>query len=123
MPKQPPAPGAGAADNWEERRSAPRVSLDRPVFARLFMESHSGLQVMIVDISPGGSKLSLPPSSVLDGVSCGLPVTLDEFPVALSPLNGLRGVLAWKSKGNCGIQFDEELGAPLEALIGQKVRL
>jgi hypothetical protein len=128
MPKHPTAPGAqppsgGAAGNWEERRKAPRVPLDRPIFARLFMESHSGLQVMLTDISPGGSKLSLPPSAVLDEMPCGLQVTLGEFPIALSPLNGLRGVLAWKNRDSCGIQFDEALGAPLEALIGQKVRL
>ncbi|MDR2825731.1 MAG: PilZ domain-containing protein [Deltaproteobacteria bacterium] len=109
--------------NWEERREAPRVPLDKPVFARLFLGNNARLQVMVTDISPGGTKLTLPPSGIPKCFECGLLVSLNDFPLALSPLNGLSGTLAWKELTCCGIRFDEALGIPLGELIGQSVRL
>jgi hypothetical protein len=107
----------------EERREAPRVPLDKPVFAKLSLGDNARLQVMLTDISPGGAKLTLPPSGIPGGFECGLLVTLNDFPQALSPLNGLSGALAWIGLNCCGIHFDEALGTPLGELIGQSVKL
>jgi hypothetical protein len=93
------------------------------VFAKLFLAGNIRLQVMLMDISPGGTRLYLPPANPLAGVECGLRASISEFPPFLRQLDGLSGVLAWKNARSCGIRFDQALGAALEALIGQSVKL
>lgn len=90
-------PSSQNSDPYADRRVYPRVEVALPAFLQAQGERHA---VQLLDLSPGGAKLSCPvafPSGTAVMLDCG---TLAR-----------PAVVRWRSEGVVGICFDSELDA------------
>ena len=90
-------PSSKDSDPYADRRVYPRVEVALPAFLQADGERHS---VQLLDLSPGGAKLSC---AVV--FATGTAVMLDCGTLARP------AVVRWKSEGVVGICFDSELDA------------
>lgn len=92
-----PAPSPQDSDPYADRRIYPRVPVALPAFLRANEERHS---VHLLDLSPGGAKLTCAAS-----LPVGTEVTLDCGTLARS------AVIRWQNGDLLGLCFDSELDA------------
>jgi len=84
-------------DPYADRRGYPRVAVALPAFLQANGERHA---VQLLDLSPGGAKLSCAAT-----LSVGTSVTLDCGTL------GRTAVIRWLNGGVMGLCFDSELDA------------
>jgi hypothetical protein len=105
-----PLPSSQDTDPYADRRLYPRVEVALPAFLEVEGERHS---VRLLDVSPGGAKVSC-----AIGVALGTPVTLDCGTL------GRSAVVRWQNGDLFGLCFDSELDArDVSALIDRSKAL
>lgn len=84
-------------DNFEDRRSTPRVSVALPA---TLQAGGKRLSVQILDLSAGGAKLK-----------CGIEFAAGTAVFLDCGSLGCAGVVRWQAGGTLGLCFDSELDA------------